>query len=46
LIVDTTDPGSEKIDLFDIFSEKVERDSDFTFSRGQARWRLSNNEYA
>lgn len=32
LIVDTTDPRSEKIDLFDIFSEKVERDSDFTFS--------------
>ena len=31
-IVDTTDPGSSPIDLFDIFSEKVERDSDFTFA--------------
>lgn len=33
-IVDTTDPGSAPIDLFDIFSEKVERDSDFMFAVG------------
>lgn len=32
MIVDTTDPASGKIDLFDIFSEKVERDSDFSFA--------------
>ncbi|MGK6356424.1 ATP-binding protein [Sphingomonas sp. DT-207] len=32
VIVDETDPQADAIDLFDIFSEKVERDSDFTFS--------------
>lgn len=32
VIVDTIDTSSGKIDLFDIFSEKVERDSDFTFT--------------
>ncbi|BAI95839.1 hypothetical protein Sj15T_01780 [Sphingobium sp. TA15] len=32
VIVDETDPEGDAIDLFDIFSEKVERDSDFTFT--------------
>lgn len=32
LIIDETDAEADPIDLFDIFSEKVERDGDFTFN--------------